>query len=258
MWNGDLVNTVLTVMSGRGPEGPGSPLEFGSKSFNDTESQYSDLEKGLLSLVQAVKRVKQIRKEQSVIIWGPFCLLDTICKGTVPPADIAQKPAVRKWKASMTLCLLQRAALKRLNCKKDIDSTSLFQTPPSKPTPIQEALPLTETSGLERVWFTDALSYRQNNEWNYNAVALEVATGERVSETGKGSAQVGELRAVLLAAQHGADYIYTDSYAVFKGATEWVSHWAANDWQVNRVPVWQTDSWKQLLKIGEQRILHIG
>ena len=82
--------------------------------------------------------------------------------------------------------------------------------------------------------------------------------GERVSETGKGSAQVGELRAVLLAAQHGADYIYTDSYAVFKGATEWVSHWAANDWQVNRVPVWQTDSWKQLLKIGEQRILHIG
>ena len=32
----------------------------------------------------------------------------------------------------------------------------------------------------------------------------------------------------------------------------------ANDWQVNRVPVWQNDSWKQLLKIGEQRILHIG
>ena len=42
--------------------------------------------------------------------------------------------------------------------------------------------------------------------------------GERVSETGIGSAQVGELKAVFLAAQHGADYVYTDSYAVFKGA----------------------------------------
>lgn len=89
-------------------------------------------------------------------------------------------------------------------------------------------------------------------------MALEVATGQRLEETGKGSAQVGELRAVLLAAQHGASHIYTDSYAVYKGATEWIGHWAANSCQVDRVPVWQTDSWKQLLQIREQRVLHIG
>ena len=82
--------------------------------------------------------------------------------------------------------------------------------------------------------------------------------GDRLNKTGKGSAQVGELRAVLLAAQHGAHHIYTDSYAVFKGATEWIGHWAVNNWQVTRVPVWQTDSWKQLLEIREQRTLHIG
>ena len=189
MWNGDLVNTVLTVMSGRGPEGPGSPLEFGSKSFNDTESQYSDLEKGLLSLVQAVKRVKQIRKEQSVIIWGPFRLLDTICKGTVPPAGIAQKPTVHKWYAYLEsihgIMPITEGSTKVSKLQKDIDSTSLFQTPPSKPSPVQEPLPLKETSSLEGLWFTDASSYRQNKEWNYNAVALEVATREQVSETGK-------------------------------------------------------------------------
>lgn len=72
------------------------PLEFSSDSFNDTESRYSDLEKGLLSLVWALKRAEQIRREQSVIIRGPFSLLHIAPKGTMPPAGIAQKPTVRK------------------------------------------------------------------------------------------------------------------------------------------------------------------
>jgi len=164
--------------------------------------------------------VEQIRKEQSVIIPGPFRLLDTIYTGTVPPAGTAQKPTVRKWYAYLEsihdIMPITEGCTKVSKLQKDVDSTSLFQTPPSKPSPIWEELPLTETSNLEGVWFTDASSYRRNKEWNYNAVALEVATGEWVSETSKGSAQVGELRAVLLAVQHGADYIYTDSYAVLK------------------------------------------
>ncbi|GAB0208371.1 pol-like protein ENS-3 [Grus japonensis] len=246
----------------KGPEGPERPLEFSSHSFNDTEMRYSDLEKGLLSLVQAVKKVEQIRKGQSVIIRRPFRLLDIVRKGTAPPAGIAQKPTVRKWYAYLEsindIMPIMKGSIKVSKLQKDIDSTLLFQTPPGKPSPIQEAPPLKEGSDLKGVWFTDASSYRQNNEWNYKAVALEVATGEKLSETGKGSAQVGELRAVLLATRHGASHIYTDSYAVFKGATEWAGHWAVNDWQVNRVPVWQTDSWKQLLEIGEQRLLHIG
>lgn len=147
--------------------------------------------------------------------------------------------------------------IKMSKLQKDIDGTLWFQPPPSKPSLVQEAPPLKEGSNLTAVWFTDASSHRENNEQKYRAVALEVATGERLIERGKSSAQVGELRALLLAAQHDASYIYTDSYAVFKGATEWICHWAANDWQVNRVPVWETNSWKQLLEI-EERDLHIG
>lgn len=246
----------------KGPEGPQMPLEFSSHSFNDTEMRFSDLEKGLLSLVRAVKRAEQIRREQSVIVQGPFCLLDIIHKGMVPPAGIAQKPEVRKWYAYLEgineIMPITEGNVKVSKFQKDINCNLLFQTPPSKPSPIHVASPLREGSDLNQVWFTDGSSYRQNNEWKYKAVALEVATGQRLEETGKGSAQVGELRAVLLAAQHGASHIYTDSYAVYKGATEWVGHWAANSWQVDRVPVWQTDSWKQLLEIREQRVLHIG
>ena len=107
------------------------------------------------------------------------------------------------------------------------------------------------------MWFIDASSHPETNKWKYKAVVLEVATGERVSEKGEGSAQVGQLRVVLSAAQHGASHIYTDSYAVFKGATKWIGHWAANDWQVNSFPVWETDGWKQFLETGEKRVLHI-
>lgn len=246
----------------KGPEGPERPLEFTSHSSSDTERRYSDLEKGLLSLVRAVKQTEQIRREQTVIIRGPFRLLDIVRKGTVPPAGIAQKPTVRKWYAYLEgineIMPITEGNAKISKLQKDIDSTLLFQSPPNKPSPIQEAPPLKEDSNLTGVWFTDASSYRENGKWKYKAVALEVATGEKLVETGEGSAQVGELRAVLLAAQHGASHIYTDSYAVFKGATEWIGHWAVNDWQVNRVPVWQTDSWKQLLEIGKQRMLHVG
>ncbi|GAB0209413.1 pol-like protein ENS-3 [Grus japonensis] len=150
--------------------------------------RYSDLEKGLLSLVRAVKRVEQIRKGQSVIIRGPFRLLDIVRKGTAPPAGIAQKPTVRKWYAYLEsindIMPITEGSIKVSKLQKDIDSTLLFQTPPSKPSPIQEAPPLKEGSDLKGVWFTDASSYRQNNEWNYKAVALEVATGEKLSETG--------------------------------------------------------------------------
>ena len=74
-------------------------MEFSSHSFNDSEKRYSDVKKGLLSLVRALKRAEQIRKEQSVIIRGPFRLLDVVRKGTEPPAGIALKPTVNKWYA---------------------------------------------------------------------------------------------------------------------------------------------------------------
>ena len=106
----------------KGPAGPERPLEFSSHSFNDTEKRYSDLEKGLLSLVRALKRAEQIRREQSVIIQGPFRLLDVVHKGTAPLAGIAQKPTVRKWYTYLEgineIMPISQGALKFPSCKK--------------------------------------------------------------------------------------------------------------------------------------------
>lgn len=85
--------------------------------------------------------------------------------------------------------------------QKNIDGTLLFYN--NKPSLIGEVHPLKEDS--------------------------DVTGGQRLNETDKGSAEVEELRAVLLATQQGANHIYTDSYDVFKGATKWIGPCAVND-----------------------------
>lgn len=75
---------------------PGMPLcRLAQQLAGDTETRYSDLEKDL-SLVQATNQVAQLRRGQSVIAQGPFCLSDIGPKGAATPTDIAQKPTVSK------------------------------------------------------------------------------------------------------------------------------------------------------------------
>ncbi|XP_071884738.1 uncharacterized protein [Anas platyrhynchos] len=147
--------------------------------------------------LRAVKQTEQLRRKQNVIVRGPFRILDVVRKGTIPPAGIAQKPTVRKWYAYLEgineIMPITEGNTKISKLQKDIDSALLFQLPPTKPSPIQEAPPLKEDSDLTGVWFTDASSHRENNKWKYKAVALEVATGEKLIETGEGSAQVDSL-----------------------------------------------------------------
>lgn len=52
---------------------------------------------------------------------------------------------------------------------------------------------------------------------------------------GKGNAQAGELKAIILTAQYGAKHIYADLYAGFKGNREWIGHWTASNCPANRL-----------------------
>jgi len=82
-----------------GPDGPKRPLLFSSTTFKETEQGHSEREKGLLSLVRAVKQDEKTHQGQPVQISQPFNLLETVLKGTAPPEGIAQKPTMRKWYA---------------------------------------------------------------------------------------------------------------------------------------------------------------
>lgn len=116
---------------------------------------------------------------------------------------------------------------------------------------------------LQNVWFTDASSKREGKTCKYRAVALCVDVNEQIITEGEGSAQVGELMAVWSVFQHEAQsaspaYIYTDSYAVFKGCTKWLPFWEQNGWEVNRIPVWQKEKWQHILTIARQGKFAVG
>mgnify|MGYP000208928224 CR=1 FL=1 len=73
-------------------------------------------------------------------------------------------------------------------------------------------------------------------------MALQIGTNFTIITEGEGSVQVGELVAVWSVFQHESQFpvrahIYTDSYAVFKGCTDWLSLLDQNGWEVNCVPV---------------------
>lgn len=120
-----------------GTEWTERPLEFSSHSFNNTEIRYWHLEKGLLSLVRAVKQAEQIRREQNVTFGEHFWLLGVVLKGTSPHAGIAQKPTVCKWYAYLEgineIMPVTEGRIKVSKLQKDIDCTPLFQPAPSPP-----------------------------------------------------------------------------------------------------------------------------
>lgn len=142
-------------------------IKFSFHSFNNTEIKYLDLEKSLLSLVQAVKQAEQIRREQNVTFGGHFWLLNVVLKGTAPHAGIAQKPTVCKWYTYLEgineIMPVTESRIKVSKLQKDIDGTLLFQPAPSKPSLIQAAPLLKRDSDLKRVWFTDFTDKTMND-----------------------------------------------------------------------------------------------
>lgn len=147
-----------------------------------------------------------------MVVQGPFLLLESVRKGTAPPEGIAQKPTVQKWYSYLEgisqLVTITEGPVKVSKLQKDVNADPSMLIKPNKPSPILEAPPFTVESDLTGVWFTDASAVQKNRTWQYTAVALEIKTGRTEIEKGEGSAQIGELQAVLLAVKFGTQYIY--------------------------------------------------
>lgn len=246
----------------KGPRGPARPLLFSSTACQETELRYSDWEKGVLSLTRAIKEAEKLHTSQDVVVQGPFPLFNSILSGSPPPEGVAQKATVRKWCAYVEgvsqLLPLKEGPAKVSKLQQPINPHPALLNQSGKPSPIKEAPEFTTDSQREGLWFTDASAGRIGLKWQYKAVALETGIGRSVREEGEGSAQVGELRALPLAAENGATPIYTDSCAAYKGATEWICHWESNTWEIGHTKVWRAEDWQCLLEIGRSRPLKIG
>ncbi|KAM9590605.1 uncharacterized protein ACIBXB_005796 isoform 2-T2 [Morphnus guianensis] len=259
---GFAVHGLSIHMWQRGPEGPTRPIGFFSRSFKDAEKRYSVWEKGLFVVNLALQEAERIIRQQPIILRGPFKILKPILAGTPPPAGVAQRETVRKWYAQLDHYCHTR------QIEEGTPKMLQIQDPPSdhpdtEPPPSYIKVAPDFKPHLKNVWFTDASAKREGKTWKYRAVALHIDSGEHMITEGEGSAQVGELVAVWSIVIKEAEttepvYIYTDSYAVFKGCTEWLPFWEQNQWKVNQVPVWQRDKWEEILNIAKQRSFLVG
>lgn len=239
----------------KGPEGPIRPIGFFSRSFKDAEKRYSQLEKGLFVVSLALREAERTIRQQPIILRGPFKVIKSVMSGTPPPDGVAQRASVRKWYAQIehycNTFTVSEGAPKILPIQDNTPSTTDADLPPV----IQVAPPF--SNQVQNAWFTDASAKREGKVWKYRAVALQIGTNFTIVTEGEGSAQVGELVAVWSVFQHESQstvrvHIYTDSYAVFKGCTEWLPFWEQNGWEVNRIPIWQKDKWQEILAIAKQ------
>lgn len=145
-------------------------------------------------------------------------MLASTKKGLAPPEGVAQTPTVQKWYAYLSGISDQMDVSEgtrkptKLQITVTTDMLSLQQ--PYKPSPISDAPAFTSNSEVKGVWFTDASAKCLNGKWKYRAVALNIEMGVEVIGKALGSAQVGELKAVLLAVKENAKMVYVDSYAV--------------------------------------------
>lgn len=139
-----------------------------------------------------------------------------------------------------------------------INTGALVLQKPFKPLPILDALCLTEGNPTENRCFTDASEKRVHGKWQYKAVEFDITTGKQVIEEGEENAQVGEIKAVVLAAQNRAKVIYVESYAVWASATQCLCQWETLNWKVNRSPVWRNKDWQLLLDIDKKTPFKMG
>lgn len=94
--------------------------------------------------------------------------------------------------------------------QRSIHGDLLALKQPLKHCAVEDAPPFTEKTLTECPWFTDS-SAKPDGKWQYKAVALEISTGKQATGGGEASAQAGELRAVILAAQNRVKASYVDS-----------------------------------------------
>lgn len=169
-----------------------------------------------------------------------------------PPEGVGQNPTIRKWYVYLTGVAenvqLTEGLTQVSKLQMPVNTDPLVLQQPFKPSPILDAQPLTEVTPTENIWFTDASAKMVNSKWQYKAVALDITTGKQITEEGKGSTQVGQITAIVLAAENEAKIIYVD-YAAWAGATQWLCQWETLNWQVNRFPVWRSKDLQILLHI---------
>ncbi|CAM5100355.1 unnamed protein product [Eretmochelys imbricata] len=240
---------------------PRRPIQFGSKSWQGSQANYAPYEKVLLAAYTALRETEELTQDKDITIHTPLPIIKPILEGKELPPGVAQKMTIQRW----ALYIHHRVGSADTAQNPTMIQESLwkvgmpdeYRLPPQQ-SPIKDAAPF-DPSKPEGVWFTDGSARLVKGKWKGKAAAVPADTSAAPLTAGiDGSAQLAELAAIKLACEAGATAVYTDSYAVWAGATQWITNWKNNHWEIGGKPVWGLEYWKWLYQHALQQPLSIG
>ena len=250
-------------------QGKRVPLGFWSRKLPTV--QYTPFEKQLLACYWALVETARLTGSDPVVLRPAIPIMAWVNDdSTSPRVGRAQQSSLIKWKwyiaerarpGSHGVSALQEQVLAVTPTGEEIQEIPSLEL---KDPPAQEAPPYEQVTHDE-VWFTDGSARYQGNERVWRAAALNPRKQITLTRGGKGkSSQYAELMAVLMVMEHaieqGGDvvYIYTDSWAVFKGLTVWFPKWKQDGFCIHNRPLWGQDLWIKLDQMLSKVQMHIG
>ncbi|XP_054543882.1 uncharacterized protein LOC129144682 [Talpa occidentalis] len=236
------------------------PIGFWSQLWKGAEVRYSLIEKQLAAVYAALLATESITATAPVSVRTTYPIAGWVRDWTTKPhSGTAQTPTLAKWGAYLEQrCTLSTSPL-RVELQEVLGPVTYTSMEPNSEACIEaepEASPYKEGRAPipAEAWYTDGSSRGQPASWT--AVAVHPETDTIWFETGTGqSSQWAELRAVWMVVAHEPSpvVICTDSWAVYRGLTLWISTWNLNDWTVMHRPLWGQALWKDLWDLGHQK-----
>uniref|UniRef100_K7EZ27 ribonuclease H n=1 Tax=Pelodiscus sinensis TaxID=13735 RepID=K7EZ27_PELSI len=186
---------------------PRRPIQFGSKSWQGSQANYTPYEKVLLAAYTALRETEELTQNRAITIHTPLPIIKPILEGKELPPGVAQKMTTQKWALYIHYRVGGADSAQNPTMIKEslwrVGMPNEYHLPP-QPSPIQNAAAF-DPSHPEGVWFTDGSAKLIKGRWKGKAAAVPADNSTTPLTTDvDGSAQLAELAAIKLACEAGA------------------------------------------------------
>ncbi|XP_041038480.1 uncharacterized protein LOC121275130 [Carcharodon carcharias] len=250
---GDYANWSLWQKQGRVRK----PLGFWSRKLPPAGGRYTPFEKQLLSCYWSLVETEALTAGHEVIMRTAIPILPWVMSDpTTHRIGTAQESSIIKWKwyVSERVKTGQKgvSVLHEQVAEAPEGGEVRFEVIEYTESPVKLGKRYDELTSEEQAtaWFVDGSAQWKSGRRRWKAAAYNPKQGITLEELGEGkSSQWAELKAVhMVIMQAGiiGVHLFSDSWSVVNGMTQWMPTWQANQWMIQSWEVWGRPLWEEI------------
>ncbi|XP_041060598.1 uncharacterized protein LOC121287095 [Carcharodon carcharias] len=250
---GDYANWSLWQKQGRVRK----PLGFWSRKLPPAGGRYTPFEKQLLSCYWSLVETEALTAGHEVIMRTAIPILPWVMSDpTTHRIGTAQESSIIKWKwyVSERVKTGQKgvSVLHEQVAEAPEGGEVRFEVIEYTESPVKLGKRYDELTSEEQAtaWFVDGSAQWKSGRRRWKAAAYNPKQGITLEELGEGkSSQWAELKAVhMVIMQAGiiGVHLFSDSWSVVNGMTQWMPTWQANQWMIQSREVWGRPLWEEI------------